>query len=232
MMVTSNLMLVSSSPDFLLVFKHVLETDGFGVEVVGDFATAPEQANLIKPAAVIADCSDANSASIELCLLLKSGRETKNAAFIPVLESGANAFYIDLIRAGADRCFLRPFAPVELLEYLRSRFTDRVSPSQQILTGGGIELDVRARRVHRDGVSLKLGMLDFNLLQFFMERAGKVLRRDELIAGGWPSNTFVDDRTVDVRIGLLRRALGSVDAEGPIRTVRGVGYVFDPDRSS
>lgn len=231
-MANSNLMLVSASPDFLLVFKHILETDGFDVVVVGGYATASQQADLIKPAAVIADSADANSASIELCLSLKGGRETKSVAFIPILEPGATAIYIDLIRAGADRCFLRPFTPVELLEYLRSRFSDRVSPRQQILTGGGIELDVRARCAQRDGASLKLGMLDFNLLQLFMERAGNVLRRDELMAGGWPANTFVDDRTVDVRIGLLRKALGATVAAGPIRTVRGVGYVFDPDRSS
>ncbi|MBW6425752.1 response regulator transcription factor [Rhizobium sp. XQZ8] len=231
-MANSNLMLVSASPDFLLVFKHILETDGFGVVVVGGYATASQQADLIKPAAVIADSADTNSASVELCLSLKGRRETKSVTFIPILEPGADAIYIDLIRAGADRCFLRPFTPVELLEYLRSRFSDRVPPRQQILTGGGIELDVRARCAHRDGASLKLGMLDFNLLQLFMERAGIVLRRDELMVGGWPANTFVDDRTVDVRIGLLRKALGATDAAGPIRTVRGVGYVFDPDRSS
>ena len=223
------LLLVSSSLDSLLFLKHVLETDGFEIVLAADFTTASEQASLVKPAAIIADCGVSNTTCRDLCVDLKNASATKSIVFIPLIEPGADLLHIGMIQAGADRCFHRPFEPVELLEYLRVRFMDSGPSKNQILKGGGIELDIRARRAHRDGTVLKLGMLDFNLLQLFMEKPGKVMRRNELIAGGWPANTFVDDRTVDVRIGLLRKALRLTDGNDPIRTVRGIGYVFDAE---
>ncbi len=224
-------MLVSPSLDFLLFMKHMLETDGFAVVLAKDPDEVVERVEMIKPQAVIAECRASSTMCRELCIQLKTAHSTRLIAFIPLIEPGAEALYLEMIQAGADRPFHRPFEPIKLLEYLRTLSADRQSSDQQgTLRSGGIELNVRARRVRRDGLIINLGSLEFNLLQIFLQNPGRVFRREELIALGWPANTFVDNRTVDVRIGLLRRSLRSNGGTDVIRTVRGIGYAFDADQ--
>jgi two-component system phosphate regulon response regulator PhoB len=229
--VSPTVMLVSPSLDFLLFMKHMLETDGFAVVLAKDPDEVVERVEMIKPQAVIAECRASSTMCRELCIQLKTAHSTRLIAFIPLIEPGAEALYLEMIQAGADRPFHRPFEPIKLLEYLRTLSADRQRSDQQgTLSSGGIELNVRTRRVQRDGLMINLGALEFNLLQIFLQNPGRVFRREELIALGWPANTFVDNRTVDVRIGLLRRSLRSNGGPDVIRTVRGIGYAFDADQ--
>jgi two-component system phosphate regulon response regulator PhoB len=96
-----------------------------------------------------------------------------------------------------------------------------------VLSAGELELDRDKRRVHRAGRELSLGPTEFRLLEFLMQSPGRVFTREQLLNGVWGRDVYVDERTVDVHIGRLRKALVRGREADPIRTVRGAGYSFD-----
>jgi two-component system phosphate regulon response regulator PhoB len=104
----------------------------------------------------------------------------------------------------------------------------RVRPSKvgQVLTFGDIELDADTHRVTRSDVELKLGPTEFRLLATFMEKAGRVLSREQLLDRVWGRDIYVDTRTVDVHVGRLRKVLTQNGGDDPLRTVRGAGYAL------
>ena len=90
-----------------------------------------------------------------------------------------------------------------------------------------IELDRDAHRVRRAGRELRLGPTEFRLLEFLMQAPGRVFSRAQLLDGVWGANIYVDDRTVDVHVGRLRKAVNRGKEPDPIRTVRGAGYSIE-----
>jgi DNA-binding winged helix-turn-helix (wHTH) protein len=105
----------------------------------------------------------------------------------------------------------------------------RASPERvaMVLTIGDLELDREKKRVSRASRPVDLGPTEFRLLEFLMERAGRVFSREQLLDGVWGSDVYIDERTVDVHVGRLRKALNRGHATDPIRTVRGAGYSLD-----
>ena len=90
-----------------------------------------------------------------------------------------------------------------------------------------IELDRETHRVYRNGREIKLGPTEFRLLEFFLQAPGRVFSRGQLLDGVWGENIYVDDRTVDVHIGRLRKSINFGRLRDPIRTVRGAGYALE-----
>ena len=90
-----------------------------------------------------------------------------------------------------------------------------------------IELDREKKRVSRNGQPVDLGPTEYRLLEFLMERPGRVFSREQLLDGVWGSDIYIDERTVDVHVGRLRKAINRGHAADPIRTVRGAGYALD-----
>ena len=131
------------------------------------------------------------------------------------LSTGADDYVVKpFSRPGADGAREGPAAPGR---------ADRVA---DVLRAGDIALDRTAHRVTRGAREVRLGPTEFRLLEFLMESPGRVLSRQQLLDGVWGRDAFVDERTVDVHIGRLRKALIRGRESDPIRTVRGAGYVF------
>jgi two-component system phosphate regulon response regulator PhoB len=107
---------------------------------------------------------------------------------------------------------------------LRRANPERVA---SVLTIGDIELDREKKRVSRDGKAIDLGPTEFRLLEFLMQRPGRVFSREQLLDGVWGSEIYIDERTVDVHVGRLRKVLNRDHDADPVRTVRGAGYAFD-----
>ena len=105
----------------------------------------------------------------------------------------------------------------------------RASPERiaDILSFGDLELDREKKRVSRAGRDVDLGPTEFRLLEFLMERPGRVFSREQLLDGVWGRDVYIDERTVDVHVGRLRKALNRGHEDDPIRTVRGSGYALD-----
>ena len=96
-----------------------------------------------------------------------------------------------------------------------------------VLKAGDIELDRTTHRVRRSGKEIHLGPTEYRLLEYLMGNPGRVYSREQLLDGVWGTDVYVDERTVDVHVGRLRKAINKGRAKDPIRTVRGAGYAFD-----
>ena len=107
---------------------------------------------------------------------------------------------------------------------LRRAAPERIADAIEL---GDIVLDRRAKRVHRAGRELHLGPTEFRMLEYLMERKGRVFTRGQLLDAVWGQDTDIDERTVDVHVGRLRKALSRGAEKDPIRTVRGAGYGLD-----
>ena len=131
-----------------------------------------------------------------------------------------------LREAGANESFVRPLAPAQLLDFLRATLAafPMTAGEDRRLRFADLEMNLNTYRVFRNSQEVHLCPIEFRLLRHMLARPGKVFTRDELIRAAWPSNIFVDARTVDVHIGRLRRTLKAAAERDLIRTVRSAGY--------
>jgi len=151
---------------------------------------------------------------------------------VPVLMLTARGEESDKIRGldtGADDYVTKPFVMTELSARIRALLR-RTRPElvEERLEYGDIILDRGSRRVTRQGRNVHLGPTEFRLLDFLMQRPGRVFSRERLLDAVWGANTYVEVRTVDVHVGRLRKALRQPDSPDLIRTVRSAGYALDP----
>jgi two-component system phosphate regulon response regulator PhoB len=149
---------------------------------------------------------------------------------IPIIMLTARAEEADKVRgleAGADDYVTKPFSVRELLARIQAVL--RRSPAasdERTLEFAGLTLDMEQHRVSAAGQTLQLGPTEFRLLQFFLKYPERVHNRTQLLDNVWGQNVYVDERTVDVHIRRLRKALAAVSLEKHIQTVRGFGYRF------
>lgn len=165
---------------------------------------------------------------IELCGRIR--RSGKFAA-LPILMLTARGEEADMVRGlstGADDYVIKPFSVPEMLARVKSLLR-RSAPERvaDTLSVGGIGLDRSSHKVTRNGRTISVGPTEFRLLEVFMESAGRVLTRSQLLDRVWGNTAEIDDRTVDVHVGRLRKALVRGTETDPIRTVRGAGYVME-----
>jgi two-component system, OmpR family, phosphate regulon response regulator PhoB len=228
------ILLVEDDASLVELVSYNLEREGFDVIRTGDGEEALVLAQEEKPDLVILDWMIANLSGIEVCRRLRRAPATAN---IPIVMLTARAEEADRIRGletGADDYVTKPFSPRELVARLRALLR-RLRPA---LSGGnlehaGIVMDTAAHRVVRDGRTIQLGPTEFRLLRHFLEHPSRVFSREQLLDAVWGRDVYVEQRTVDVHIRRLRKAVNTTDTgeELPdiIRTVRSAGYSLDPE---
>lgn len=165
---------------------------------------------------------------IEFCARLRRAGKYPQLPILMLTARGEEADRVRGLSTGADDYVVKPFSVPELMArvkaLLRRAAPERISDS---LHAREITLDRSAHRVTRSGRELQLGPTEYRLLEVLMERAGRVLSRAQLIDRVWGTTAEIDERTIDVHIGRLRKSLVRDAEEDPIRTVRGTGYVLD-----
>ena len=207
-----------------------LSAEGYDVRSTGDGEEALLMVREQVPDAIILDWMIEQVPGIEVCRQLRKDRDT---ARIPIVMLTAKSEEEDRVRGlktGADDYVTKPFSPRELM----ARVEALLRRSQPSLAGdtlvfGDIELDPTSHRVRRGGEALHLGPTEFRLLRYFIERSGRVLSRQQILDGVWGMDSDIDERTVDVHIRRLRKAINRPGDEDPIRTVRAAGYAMDAD---
>jgi two-component system phosphate regulon response regulator PhoB len=165
---------------------------------------------------------------IELCRRLRNRSETQSLPIILLTARGEEADRIRGLTTGADDYITKPFSVQELMArikaLLRRSVPERVS---DVLVSGEITMDRSAHKVMRGAREVRLGPTEYKLLEVFLESQKRVLSRGQLLDRVWGQSAEIDERTVDVHIGRLRKSLVRGSDSDPIRTVRGAGYVFD-----
>jgi two-component system phosphate regulon response regulator PhoB len=180
------------------------------------------------PDLVLLDWMLPGLSGIELCRRIRARRATERLPVIMLTARGDEGDRIRGLSTGADDYLTKPFSVPELLARVQALLR-RAKPAHvaRLLTAGDIELDREAHRVRRSGRELHLGPTEFKLLEFLMQSPGRVFTRNQLLDGVWGHDVYIDERTVDVHIGRLRKTLNEPRGPDPIRTVRGAGYAFD-----
>jgi two-component system, OmpR family, phosphate regulon response regulator PhoB len=223
-----NILIVEDEEALVLLLRYNLEAEGYGVETV---ARGDEADLLLKgrsPDLVILDWMLPGLSGIELCRRLRARPETKRLPIIMLTARGEESERVRGLATGADDYIVKPFSVPELSARVRALLR-RAAPERlaDVLSFGELEVDREKKRVSRAGRAIDLGPTEYRLLEFLMERPGRVFSREQLLNGVWGSQIYIDERTVDVHVGRLRKALNRGYDTDPIRTVRGAGYALD-----
>jgi len=223
-----HILIVEDEDCLLEVLRYNFEKAGYVVERLSNGDRADARLKEASPDLVLLDWVLPGLSGIELCRRLRRAPVTKT---LPVIMLTARSDEMDKVcglEMGADDYVTKPFSVNELLARaaaLLRRQDARLTADK--LKVGDIELNRDAMLVLRQGTSVHLGPTDYRLLEFFMLSPGRVFTRRQLLNGVWGGEVYIDERSVDVHIGRLRKALLQGWQSDPIRTVRGAGYSFE-----
>lgn len=221
----ATVLVVDDEPIVREIVATYLRREGYRALEAGDGLTARDLIERAQPALVVLDVMLPGIDGLELCRWIRARSE------VPVIMLTARGEEGERVRGlsvGADDYVVKPFSTPELMARVRALLR-RARPERVAsrLTLGDIDLDRDTRRVRRSGREIHLGPTEFRLLEYFMEKPGRVFTRAQLLDSVWGMSAEIDERTVDVHVGRLRKALIRGREKDPIRTVRGAGYSFD-----
>ena len=225
---TARIMIVEDEEPLTLLLRYNLEAEGYAVDTAARGDEAEVKLKEAAPDLVVLDWMLPGMSGIELCRRLRARPETERLPIIILTARGEESERIRGLATGADDYIVKPFSVPELVARIRALLR-RSSPERVAgkLAAGDLELDRETRRVSRATREVHLGPTEFRLLEFLMQSPGRVFSREQLLDGVWGRDVYIDERTVDVHVGRLRRALNRGRTTDPIRTVRGTGYSFD-----
>lgn len=223
----AKIMIVEDEEPLVEVLRYNLEAEGFAVACA---MTGEEALTLLgedKPDLILLDWMLPQVSGIEVLRRLRSRPDTRAVPVLLLTARGEESDRIRGLSSGADDYVVKPFSVPELMARIQA-ILRRASPERvaDVLRFEDISLDRTAHQVMRAAREVHLGPTEFRLLEFMMESPGRVLSRSQLLDGVWGRDNYVDERTVDVHIGRLRKALVKSREMDPIRTVRSAGYVF------
>ncbi len=222
------ILIVEDEEPLVLLLRYNLEAEGYSVDSVSRGDEAEISLRESVPDLLVLDWMLPGLSGIELCRRLRQREETKALPVILLTARGEESERVRGLATGADDYVVKPFSVPELVArvaaLLRRAAPNRVATT---LEAGDLVVDRATHRVRRAGRDLHLGPTEYRLLEYLMERPGRVFNRAQLLDGVWGMDTEIDERTVDVHVGRLRKALNGARERDPIRTVRGAGYSFD-----
>ena len=224
----ARVLIVEDEEPLSLLLRYNLEAEGYEVDVSARGDEAEVKLKESPPDLLVLDWMLPGLSGIELCRRLRAWPETKQLPIIMLTARGEESERIRGLATGADDYVVKPFSVPELLARVKSLLR-RASPERlaAVLSFGDIELDRDKHRVARSGRPIDLGPTEYRLLEFFLEHPGRVFSREQLLDSVWGRDIYIDERTVDVHIGRLRKLLNPDGEPDPIRTVRGAGYALD-----
>ena len=224
----ARILIVEDEEPLTLLLRYNLEAEGYQVDVAARGDEAEIRLKESPPDLVVLDWMLPGISGIELCRRLRSRSDTERLPIIILTARGEESERVRGLATGADDYIVKPFSVPELVARVKALLR-RANPARvaSLLRIGDVELDRDRRRVSRGGREVHLGPTEFRLLEYLMQSAGRVFSRNQLLDGVWGRDVYIDERTVDVHVGRLRRALNRGGAPDPIRTVRGGGYAFD-----
>ena len=186
----------------------VVEAEGYEVDAVSRGDDADTRLRETAPDLIVLDWMLPGLSGIELCRRLRTRPQTQALPIIMLTARGEESERIRGLATGADDYIVKPFSVPELLARIRALLR-RAKPERvaEVLSAGDIELDREKKRVSRDGREVALGPTEFRLLEFLMQSPGRVFSREQLLNGVWGRDIYIDERTVDVHVGRLRKGL-------------------------
>lgn len=222
-----NILVVDDEAPIRDMLRIALEMADYSVLEAAD---AQEAHGIIidkKPDLILLDWMMPGTSGIELARRLKREDISKDIPLIMLTAKGEEDNKVQGLEIGADDYITKPFSPRELVARLKAllRRANAVSPNEPIHVDR-LCLDPVSHRVTIDGKAIQIGPTEYRLLEFFLTHQERVYTRGQLLDHVWGSNVYVEERTVDVHIRRLRKALALEEHDRFIQTVRGAGYRF------
>ncbi len=204
-----------------------LRRAGFTVSEAEDCSEARSRIADSRPDLLLVDWMLPDQSGLELTRAIKRNKETQDLPVILLTARAEEQDKVAGLEGGADDYVTKPFSPRELLARIQAVLR-RTSPTAagEAIEAGALKLDPVSHRVIAGGQTVSLGPTEYRLLQFFMEHPDRVYARSQLLDRIWGGNVYVEERTVDVHIRRLRKALEPFACDSLVQTVRGSGYRF------
>ncbi|MFC6440750.1 phosphate regulon transcriptional regulator PhoB [Bowmanella sp. JS7-9] len=209
------------------MLTFVLVQHGFESIEAEDFNTGLDKLAEYSPTLVLLDWMLPGGSGIQFARKIKQDEFSKDIPIIMLTARGEESDKVRGLEAGADDYITKPFSPKELIARIKAvlRRVPGAHLEEEIIING-LRLDPVSHRVTAYQDDLSLGPTEFKLLQFFMTHPERVYSREQLLDFVWGTNVYVEDRTVDVHIRRLRKAIAPHGHDALIQTVRGSGYRF------
>ncbi len=211
------------------ILKYNLKAANFSVKHAINGEEGVFQAQEFLPDLVLLDWMLPDMSGIEVCSRIKLTAGTKNIPVIMLTARGSEEDKVRGLNTGADDYVVKPYSLNILIARIKANLRQAGTGRVEI-SYGGVIMNTETHRVRRDGDNVKLGPTEFRLLQTFLEKPTKVWSRDQLLDRVWGTGVYVEDRTIDVHIGRLRRLLNAGNKSDIIRTIRSAGYALDSEK--
>ena len=204
-----------------------LEKAGYHCLEASDAHKAEARLREEKPAIILLDWMMPGISGVDFARKLRRQEETREIPIIMLTAKTEEENVIRGLESGADDYISKPFSTRELLARMQALLR-RTQPGSnaELLEYSGLSLNITSHRVSGNGINLDLGPTEFKLLRFLMENPERVFSREQLLNQVWGDNIYVEERTVDVHIRRLRKALETTGHDRLVQTVRGAGYRF------
>ncbi|MCU0834220.1 MAG: phosphate regulon transcriptional regulator PhoB [Chromatiaceae bacterium] len=223
----ASVLVVDDEPDIRAVIRFSLEEAGFRVLEAGHADEARKLLASESPDLILLDWMLPGRSGLELAQQLKQSGKTRHLPIIMVSARGEEEDRVRGLDTGADDYIAKPFSPREMVARINAVLR-RAKPGELTdeIEIGGLRMDNISHRVTADGRRIEIAPTEYRLLHFFMTHADRAFSRSQLLDQVWGDQVYVEERTVDVHVRRLRKALESTGHDRLLQTVRGVGYRF------
>ena len=224
-MAKQRILVIDDEPAIRDMLQIALDAAGFKVVLAEDAKQAYPIIIDTPPDLILLDWMMPGTSGIELLRRLR--RDEINVPVIMLTAKVEEASKISGLDSGADDYIAKPFSPGELVSRVKAILRRTSEESiKEVIFAGALKLDQLNRRVNIGDTLISLGPTEYKLLQFFLTHQDRVYTRDQILDNVWGRNVYLDERTVDVHIRRLRKAISIAGHENYVQTVRGAGYRF------
>lgn len=223
----TTILVIEDEPTIQELIDINLRLAGYEVEQAMNVKEAKHLIHKKLPDLILLDWMLPETLGIDYAIELRREARTKHIPLIMLTAKGAEQDKVSGLEAGADDYVTKPFSPKELCARIKAVLRRRAPElTDDTIEINGLVLEPSTHQVHINGQIVHLGPTEFRLLHFFMANPERVFSRTQILDKIWGDHVFIEERTVDVHIRRLRRALNPSGHEKHIQTVRGVGYRF------
>jgi two-component system phosphate regulon response regulator PhoB len=223
---TQTILLVEDEPEIAEMLTFALNRAGFATHVAGSAEEALKMLDGPLPGTLVIDWMLPGVSGVELARRLRRDEMFAQLPMIMLTARGEEADTLKGFDAGVDDYITKPFSPRELIARIRALQRRAGQPSEGVVQIGNMTIDLKSHRISIDGQTVHLGPTEFRLLSFLVQHPDRAFDRAQLLDRVWGRSVYVEERTVDVHVLRLRRALKPYGLDRLIETVRGIGYRF------
>jgi len=225
-MTASKILIVEDEVPIREMIAFHLARAGYETLEAGDCRSARQLLADERPDLALIDWMLPDMSGLELTRALKREKGNEDLGIIMLTARADEYDKVAGLEGGADDYITKPFAPRELIARIQAVLRRARTTGDELVEAGVLQLDTAGHRVLADGSEVRLGPTEYRLLHFLMTHPDRVYSRTQLLDRVWGANVYVEERTVDVHVRRLRKALAGDRADAYIQTVRGAGYRF------